>query len=111
MQLDIDPFHLCRKSLNKRSSIIQQRQIQHTMSSAFEITPPAPLLRRAVSSANQNGMRLPSMVWLLPFSSGEDQVCDRFPDCVASAGDIVVECILSGWNIRSRTNSGKGRFE
>lgn len=81
------------------------------MSSTFEITPPAPLTKSAVSSVSQNGMRLPRIVSPLLVNSGADHACESWPECSASVGDMVVAFIPSGLNIRSRANSWKVRFE
>ena len=65
-----------------------------TISSAFEMMPPAPAKRSATSSENQKGMRLASRV----------HVWVNHPPCAAFEGENVVEDMLRGARMREETN-------
>lgn len=70
------------------------------MSSALEMTPPAPALRGTTSSVKQKGVRLPVRV----------HACESFPDAWASDGQSVDEVMLRRLKRRSVTNAGYDVF-
>ncbi len=77
-------------SISDTSSLSEQRA-GHTMSLAFEMTPPGPASILEASDPNQSGIRLPvyDHAWL------------KSPERSATDGSNVVALIPSTWNTRS----------
>lgn len=68
-----------------------------TISTALEITPPAPAKSSATSSGNQNGMRRGPL---------HVHDCVSFPVFAALDGENVVEDMLRGEKMRDSTKDG-----
>jgi hypothetical protein len=85
-----NPFGLDDK---KYQLVKMMKEKTPAMSTALEITPPAPAINITMSSWNHSGRSLPLLVhpWV------------NLPVCVAFAGENVEEDIPSGVKIRSST--------